>query len=249
MSDPPTVPADPLAYLTKSAFYVIAHDLRGLLPPPPIDTPENTARRDIAAIGRVAALLPANANEANLATQSVAAEAHGLFCQRLASEHADEPKIVLQCEAQSSSMMRQARAWRSLLLRVQAARESLEQNPEARAAAAQTEQRALRLMTEALAMPVPAPSRPPPPATPPTAAPQPAAPQPAAPQPAAIAAAERYALVHRQRAILIRRHGRLPDRRDIGLVPPDVVHALVTGTTPLLRALDKKSRPPLSVAA
>lgn len=236
MSDPPATPtpADAISYLTQSAFYAIAHDLRALLPPPPIDTPENTARRDIAAIGRVAALLPANADEANLATQSVAAEAHALFCQRLAAEHADDPKIALQCAAQSSSMMRQARAWRSLLLRVQAAREKLEQNPEARAAATRTEQHALRLMTEALAMPVPAPSRPPPPA---------------APQPAAIAEAERYALVHRQRAILIRRHGRLPNRRDIGPVPPDVVHALVTGTTPVLRALDKKSKPPLPAAA
>ena len=238
MSEPPTTPApaDAPSFLTKATFYVIAHDLHALLPPPPIDTPENTARRDIAAIGRVAALLPANADEASLATQSVAAEAHALLCQRLATEHADEPKIVLQCVAQSSSMMRQARAWRSLLLRVQAAREKLEQNPEARAAAAHTEQRALRLMTEALAMPVPAPSP-----RPPTAAPQ--------PQPAAIAEAERYALVHRARAILIRRHGRLPDRRDIGLVPPDVVHALVTGTTPVLRALDKKSKHPLAAAA
>jgi hypothetical protein len=60
----------------------------------------------------------------------------------------------------------------------------------------------------------------------------------------ATAQAERYALIHRKRAALIRRHGGLPDRREIGRVPPGVVQAIVTGTTPNLCALDRASQRP-----
>ena len=80
------------------------------------------------------------------------------------------------------------------------------------------------------------------------AVPQQAAPVPEAePQPApsarpanAIAEAERYAVQHRKRAMLIRRLGRLPDKLNIGSVLPEVVHAIASGTTPILCALDDK---------
>ncbi len=65
----------------------------------------------------------------------------------------------------------------------------------------------------------------------------------------ATAAAELYARQHRKRAMLIRRLGRLPDKMNIGFVPPDVVHALATGTTPILRALDDKPPSRVAVAA
>ena len=52
-----------------------------------------------------------------------------------------------------------------------------------------------------------------------------------------IAEAERYAKFHRKNATLIRRLGRLPDRVAVGAVPPEVVHAIATGTTPILAAL------------
>ncbi|HME27612.1 MAG TPA: hypothetical protein VKI44_40875 [Acetobacteraceae bacterium] len=35
--------------------------------------------------------------------------------------------------------------------------------------------------------------------------------------------------------------GRLPDKIDTGVLTPEVVHARVTGTTPILRALDEKA--------
>jgi hypothetical protein len=56
------------------------HTLRGLLPPPITDTPLDHARRDDAAIAQVAAMLPANADEAHLAAQCVAARAQAADC-------------------------------------------------------------------------------------------------------------------------------------------------------------------------
>jgi hypothetical protein len=60
------------------------------------------------------------------------------------------------------------------------------------------------------------------------------------PQPDPIAEAEQYALHHRKRAVLIRRFGRVPDRLDFGPLRPAMVHAIATGDTPVLRALDEK---------
>jgi hypothetical protein len=97
--------------------------------------------------------------------------------------------------------------------------------------AAAAETRVLSLMADALA------HGPPPPA-----------PE-AAPRPGPIAAAERYATLHRRNATLIRRLGRLPDRVDIGGLAPEVVHAIATGTTPILAALGAKSVRAAAVAA
>ena len=41
------------------------------------------------------------------------------------------------------------------------------------------------------------------------------------------------------RAALIRRLGHVPHKLNCGPLPPDLVHAIVTGTSPVLRALDK----------
>jgi hypothetical protein len=53
------------------------------------------------------------------------------------------------------------------------------------------------------------------------------------------AEADRYALVHPRRAALIRRLRRLPNRLDWGPTRPELVQAIVTGTSPVLRALDR----------
>src|SRR5439155_1630930 len=82
------------------------------------DTPEDLARRDNAAIAQVACLLPANADEADLAAQYVAANAYAMDCLRLANEcRTTDHRKMLQCGAQATSSMRQARGYRSLLLR------------------------------------------------------------------------------------------------------------------------------------
>jgi len=234
MDTPPTpTPADEALLFPRATYYQLVHTLRGSLPPPITRSPEDETRRDCAAIAHIASLLPANPDEANLAAQYVAASAQALDCQRLAREYRGDPEFMLKCTAQSASMMRQAKSWRLTLLRAQAAREKHEADPAARDAATQTEHRALELMAEALAHTPPAPA---------TAAAEP-------PKPSPIAAAERYALLHRKRAMLIRSLGRLPDKLDVGHVPPEVVHAIVTGTTPILRALDKPSKYPAPRAA
>jgi hypothetical protein len=53
------------------------------------------------------------------------------------------------------------------------------------------------------------------------------------------AEADQYALDHRKRAALIRSLGRLPDKLSLGPLSPDLVHAIVTGTSPVLQALDQ----------
>ena len=86
---------------------------------------------------------------------------------------------------------------------------------------------------------------------------QPGAPQPGGAQPAAappdpvraepafcdLSEAEQYAAIYPERAARIRAHGGLPVRLDFGPPEPEIVDALVNGTSPMLRALD------LSVAA
>ena len=161
----------------------------------------------------------------------VAASAQALDCQRLSRQYPNDPELIQKCTAQSASMMRQARSWRALLQRVQAAREKREADATVRDAAAHTEHRALSLMAEALAHP------PPPPA------------QPQTPDPDPIAEPERYAILHRKRAALIRSLRRLPDKLDIGPMRPDVLHAIITGTTSILRSLDTRSDRATAAAA
>ena len=49
--------------------------------------------------------------------------------------------------------------------------------------------------------------------------------------------AEQYAIIYPRRAALIRSLGRLPDKCDFGPPAPELVHAIVTGTSPTLCAL------------
>lgn len=81
--------------------------------------------------------------------------------------------------------------------------------------------------------------------------------QEAEPAPAAAAApatdwaaeADRYALAHGKRAALIRRLGRLPHKLDFGPIRPELVRAIITGTSPALLALDSKRQRPMLAAA
>ena len=119
---PAANPTNPIDTIPRATYYQITHELLRSLPPPITDSPEDKARRDIAAIARVAALLPATLEEADIATQYVAACAQSLDALRLAREFPASPELFLKCTAQSAGMMRQARSWRALLARTQAAR-------------------------------------------------------------------------------------------------------------------------------
>jgi hypothetical protein len=219
--------------LPRDTYYQIVHTLCASLPPPVTDRPEDLARRDNAAIAQVASLLPANADEADLAAQYVATSAHAMLCLRLAREYATaDHAFFLKYSAQAVGAMRQARGARSLLLRVQAARQKREADNAAADKAAWTEHCAIGLMAEALGRTQPPAmvEPPPPPPASPTEEP--------APQPDPTAEADEYALIYPRRAALIRSLGGLPASCDFGPPSPDLVHAIVTGTSPTLRALD-----------
>ena len=223
---------NPADTLPKATYYQAAHSLRALLPPHTTDTPEGEARRHSDAIAHIASLRPATPDETSLATYYVAAGAQAVECIRLARANPDDVARVLKCTAQAASMMRQAHRWRTTLLRAQAGRQQREADPA-------TKDTAQSAAPPALVSPTEQPDCPPP-------SPQPE--PPAAPTPEDITQAERFALVHRNDAILLRRGRRIPNGRHANL-PPGVLHALITGTTPILCSLDKKTYQAAAIAA
>jgi hypothetical protein len=230
---PEPEPLDLTLQLPRDTYYQVIHTLRGSLPPPITDSPEDLVRRDNAAMAHVAALLPATADEADLAATYVAANAQAMECLRLARKYHGDPNFILKCTAHSANMMRQARATRSLLQRVQAERRKREADNAATDRAAWTEYCAIGLMAQALGRAeLPAAAEPPPPSAP---APK----EEAMPKADPIAEAEQYALIYPQRAALIRRLGRVPD--DVTFGPPEdyLVRELVNGRSPVLLALDQ----------
>lgn len=248
-------PPDLTLDLSSDTCWQVIHTLRAALPligHTPGDagsTPSQAlARRDNAAIARVACLLPANADEADIAAQYIAAGAQAMDCMRLAREHHGEPAIIFRCTALAATMLRQARAMRSLLQRVQAERRKRAADNAPFGQAARADSRGIAPIAQApTADPgnAVAPSAVAPSAAPPK---QPEA-TPAAAKEAIAAEADRYALNHRKRAALIRALGRLPDKVDCGALRPEVVRQIATGTSPILRSLDRRGHPAPAAAA
>lgn len=105
----------PFPALPATLAQEIFASLCAALPPPLEDTQASQDSRDIMAMEAVAALVPADAAEAMLAVQAVAAEAHARDCLRLANEHRADIRTAIRCRAQAASMMRQMhKALRSL---------------------------------------------------------------------------------------------------------------------------------------
>jgi hypothetical protein len=221
--------------LTRDMYYQVSHNLCGALAPLS-DAPEDLARRDNAAIAQVGSLLPANADEANLAALYVAASGRALECLRLVNQYAEDAALARDFAAQADRMMRQARAFRSLLLRVQAARQKREADPAELGKAAWNEHCITGLMADALGRLPPARAMPEPPAAP---EPPPAEP---APEPkrefSDMTEVEQYAAIYPRRAALIRSLGGLPAKCDFGPPEPELVRAIVASTSPMLRELD-----------
>ena len=232
--DTQSQPADLSLQLPRDVYHVVVYTLRGLLPPPETDTPEAEARRDRAAIARVASMLPANDEEADLASRCVGHAAYGMDCLRLAREYrGSDHSFFLKCTAQASSTERKAQSARLLLQRLQAERRKREADSTATDQDAWTEHCAIGMMADALGDPSPE-------ATPEPSPPPPPAPQSAEePVPDLVAEADRYAVIYPQRAARIRSLGGLPQPCDFGPPPPELVDAIVTGTSPTLRALEK----------
>jgi hypothetical protein len=136
--------------LQRAIYYQVVHDLHAMLPRPPDEPPEHYERRYRSAIAHVAALRPTNADEANIAAHYVAAGARATEYERLAEQNATYPDAMFRLERQAVSLMRESRGYRSLLLRVQAARHKREANEKTYEQDMWSEYCAHELMTEAL---------------------------------------------------------------------------------------------------
>jgi hypothetical protein len=261
---------DPIEQLTHQAYYQIIHTLFGLLPPPLADTQEAMIARNDAAIAKIAALAPINADEADIAAHCVAARAQGEEVLRLIRVHAGDIQVVMKLHAQYALMERTAVTIHTQLQRLQTARRKREPSRDPASADEWARYIAARLMQRALdqglapaagVAPPPEPSldadpSPTPAAQPPALA---AAPPKPAPDPATVpprrhrvrtttwageqwrdlaAEADYYAIVYPDRARLIRKYGGLPPDCTFGPPDDELVHAIVTGTSPTLRALD-----------
>lgn len=206
--------------LSPAVCREIFAELTASLPTPPDgDTPDNRARRDQAAMEAVAALRPADAFEARLAKQIVLADALMADSARLATEHRSDFTATTRHRAQANSLMREVRASLRELRRMQA--ESDKALAEMQPAAMQ---RAGWWFREA---------------TVPEPAPAPAAPAEEPDRFASLSEAEQYAVIYPDRARRIRAAGGLPDPLDFDPLEPGKVTAIVTGTSPILRALDR----------
>jgi hypothetical protein len=119
-------PPHPAFDLSTSLHHQLVYTLTGLLPPPLDDTPEALRPRNHAAIAKVAALLPVNANEIDLAAQCIAARAQAEEILRLLRHHAGDILLVLRLNAQYGSMVRTSLSVLGRLMRVQALRQKRE---------------------------------------------------------------------------------------------------------------------------
>jgi len=216
--------------LPRDMYYQLIHTICGCMPPPRTDSPEDRIRRENAIIARIASMLPANADEANIAAQCITAQAQADECVRLSQEHRADDQLFMRFTALAAGMMRESRSARSLLLRVQARREKREADAGALNQANWTEHCAIGLMTDALGRAGPSPMEEP--------APPPAPLEEAEPQTELAVEADQYALIHPRRAALMRRLGGLPEKCTFGPPAAELVEAIVSGSSSILCALD-----------
>src|ERR1700760_3925511 len=99
-------PPRPAINLSAPLYCQLVCTLTSLLPPPLDDTQEGLAARNHAAVAKVAALLPVNANELDLAAHCIAARAQAEEMLRLLRQHADDIALVMRLNAQYGSMLR-----------------------------------------------------------------------------------------------------------------------------------------------
>src|ERR1035437_3004929 len=97
----------PAPNLLADAYHHLAHTLCATLGPPASDSPEDRRRRDHAAIKQVASLCPANAAEASLAAQYVAANAYTWDKLGEARAPCLDRDLAAKCAVQATGMFRQ----------------------------------------------------------------------------------------------------------------------------------------------
>ena len=223
-----------LANLPASVAREVFASLCDFLPPPRTDMPEARAARDETAMAAVAALYPNDAFEALLAAEIVGADAHAKDCLRLAVQPGQDAEGARRCRAQASAMLRHVQSGLRSLQRIQAKWEKAEaaMHPVA------MERAGWWFRDASVPLPEGTPDE--------VEAPQSVAAQSAAAPPdddwadrkfSDLSEAEQYATLYPDRAARIRAHGGLPARIDFGPPEPEIVDALVNGTSPILRAL------------
>ena len=112
--------------LDTRAWRHLTQTLIALLPPPIQDPPEAIETRNHAAIARIAAMAPVNANEAELAAESVLARAQAQEVMRLIRLHDGDIKRVIRLNAQYLAMVKLALAVNARLVREQQQRRKRE---------------------------------------------------------------------------------------------------------------------------
>ena len=117
--------------LPAQAYRHLIHTLIALLPPPIEDTPEATLARNHAAIARIAAMAPVNADEAELAAQCIAARAQAEEMLLLIRVHAADINLVIKLNAQYASMIRTSLSAHNRLRREQQQRRKRDTNHDA----------------------------------------------------------------------------------------------------------------------
>jgi hypothetical protein len=206
-------------------------DLCRDLPPPSPDTPEARTARDERAMAAVAALIPENAYEAELAALIVAK----VFHSKHALHDASQPDLTVDARNnlrnQASRMDRDSQSGLRNLLRLQAVRHKAEDA--ARPAAMERAGYWYKDSLEMAGRPLP------------LLAPEPAddAPPPGEPPRRVLSQmdpAEQFAALYPQRAALIRAYGGLPPNINFGAPEPDLVAAIVASTSPIMLALDQE---------
>jgi hypothetical protein len=203
-----------LSFFTPEMAAEFFTSLCSLLPPPSSNTPEARQARDQIAIETVLALHPADAFEAELAAGVVATSAQAKHCLRLAAQPDRDPDQSHRDRDKAGAMLRHVQSLTRLLQTRQVKREKqeAEMHPSA--------------MTRAgyWYRDVETPEQ---------------AQQPANPAYETMTEAEQYAIIHPRRAAAIRAHGGLPPNCTFGAPDPAIVKAIVSGTSPIFRELDR----------
>jgi hypothetical protein len=263
--DQPTEP-NPEQKLQRELYLAAAATLRTLLPKPCPDTPDERALCARVALAKVAALVPANLVEVDLAAYHVGAMARVAACYHQA-DRTDEPKRAAQLMAQGASLGREARGYIGKLFSAQAVRGKREATLAGADSAAMTEHCVYGSLTAAWAALPPEPERPAAPASAGTAAGGAAAPgagaagsgdvvtlvpRPKAPPPRDYsewsdeekrldrlrAEADRWTIYNTLQARRIREHGGAPPDADFEIPRPELLAAILAGKGDLFRMCD-----------
>ncbi len=224
--------------LPWDVYAEVVRQFRTTLPDPDPYEPDNRdeafARRDRAAVARVAGLVPANPAEGAVAADHVICSEIAKVSLRAFQDSALPDETRHRAFRWAESMFRQSRGQVATLLRMQAERRRREAVPKGAIHADYTE----RLVTDYMAAALGYPEIHPEPEPPPEPEPEPTPPPPAEP---VLTEAERYAVTHPRRARLIRQNGGMPDLafpHSFGPPPASVIRGLLSETSPLILDLD-----------